>query len=67
MKTFRMMVVTGMVLVFGGGVALYAGGLWADQNASAGNPALWLIPLVGLAIAAVGVSGRARQARRPVK
>ncbi|MFT3859909.1 hypothetical protein [Micropruina sp.] len=65
MKAFRMMVVTGLVLVVGGAIALYAGGLWADENGTAGIPALWLIPLAGLALAAVGVSGRTRQTRRP--
>lgn len=65
MRVFPVMVVGGILLVVGGCVALYLGGIWADENQTGGMPALWLIPLAGLVVAVAGVAGGVKRSHRP--
>jgi len=62
----RIAYVLGLLLLIGGAVGLYAGGMWADEYQQAGPAWLWLIPLAGIGIIVAGalIQSRARASER---
>ena len=50
MNVQRLAYLLGGGLFVGGCVALYRGGIWADENQQAGSVWLWLVPLLGIVV-----------------
>lgn len=58
----RIAYIVGLILIVGGAIGLYAGGIWADEHQEAGPVGLWLIPLTGIVLI---IAGAVLQARTP--
>lgn len=54
----RTLIIAGAVVLFAGLVAVYVGGIQADETQTTGNAALWLIPAVGVAVLLAGIIKR---------